>query len=225
MQTAATSSATAATSSQTSSPLSTLSGNLDSFLKLLTLQLQHQDPLAPLDATQFTAQLVQFSGVEQAIRSNQKLDQLIALQSGNRTTDALGYLGKLVEADSNQFQLTDDGADFSYSLAGNASATSLTVLDSAGNVVWTQTGEVSAGSHSVHWDGTGDDGSTLPPGKYTVQVAAVDKNGKPVGASAATFGLVTGVQMRDGQTILDLGGVEVPASSVRSVHVPAPVAS
>ena len=225
MQTAAASSATAAASSQASSPLTKLSSNLDSFLKLLTLQLQHQDPLAPLDATQFTAQLVQFSGVEQAITSNQKLDQLIALQSGNHTTDALGYLGKLVEADSNHLQLTEDGADFSYSLAGNAAATSVTVLDSAGNAVWTQTGEVTAGSHGVHWDGTGDDGSTLPPGKYTIEIAAVDKNGKPVGASTATLGLVTGVEMRDGQTILDLGDIEVAASSVHSVHAPAPAAS
>jgi len=224
MQTAATSSAaaSAATTTQTSSAINKLSGNFDNFLKLLTLQLQHQDPLSPMDATQFTTQLVQFSGVEQAITENQKLDQLIALQSGTGTLDALGYLGRQVDADSDHFQLTEDGGDFTYSLAGNAAASGITVLDSSGKTVWTHVGEPGAGSHTVHWDGTGDDGSTEPPGKYTVRVAAVDKDGKPVGASTGTTGLVTGVTMRDGQIILDLGGIEVAASSVHAVRVAPP---
>ena len=219
MQIGATSHTAGLDSGQRSS-LASFSTNFDNFLKLLTQQLQHQDPLAPLDANQFTAQLVQFTAVEQAIKTNGKLDQLIALQSGDHSTAALAYIGKMVEAVGDRLQLGDTGAGFSYDLGDGASATAMVILDSLGQPAWTGTGEVTAGPHSYHWDGTDNDGAALPPGTYSIQVAAVDKDGKPVKVSTTTFAQVVGVEIRDGQTFLDLGGIEIPASSVRAIRAP-----
>src|SRR5690554_3558349 len=94
-----------------------LADNFDNFLKLLTTQLQHQDPLSPLDPTQFTEQLVQFSGVEQAIKTNEALGQLIALISADRLARAADYVGAEVEAAGQTVRLRDTGsAAFHYRL-------------------------------------------------------------------------------------------------------------
>ena len=75
-----------------------LAENFDTFLQLLTTQLQHQDPLSPMESNEFVAQLVQFSEVEQAIASNKSLEKLIDLQNTNQATAAIGYIGQTVEA-------------------------------------------------------------------------------------------------------------------------------
>src|SRR6185503_2408522 len=81
-------------SSSSSAAMAGFAQNFDSFLTLLTAQLKNQDPLAPMDSTQFTTQLVQFTGVEQAIHQNKSLETLIALQKDAGVGAAVGYLGK-----------------------------------------------------------------------------------------------------------------------------------
>ena len=75
-----------------------LSGDFDQFLTLLTTQLQHQDPLEPLDSNEFVNQLVSFSQVEQAIKSNKQLESLLAMQTTGQAMGALSYIGHTVEA-------------------------------------------------------------------------------------------------------------------------------
>ena len=102
-----------------------LSETFDNFLVLLTTQLKNQDPLEPLDTNLFTEQLVQFSGVEQAIKTNAKLDQLIAQQGTNQLTAALDYIGKSVEVESAGLDLSDGEARIIYGLASNAQQTTI----------------------------------------------------------------------------------------------------
>src|SRR3712207_3064422 len=119
LTTAATSTQPAATgaSGQTPRPGGTLASNFDGFLKLLGAQLEHQDPLSPLDATQFTSQLVQFSTVEQAIRTNDQLGKLTRLIEGNTLTSALGFIGLEVEFSADQIRLgAEGGAAVDYQL-------------------------------------------------------------------------------------------------------------
>src|SRR4029453_12532012 len=97
---------------------------------LLTKQLQNQDPLSPMDASQFTTQLVQFTGVEQQIAMNDKLDQLIGLQNGNQAAQALSYLGSAVEVLSDAVTLEKGGtADAPYTLPNTASASAIQIYD------------------------------------------------------------------------------------------------
>ncbi|TVQ38780.1 MAG: flagellar hook assembly protein FlgD, partial [Geminicoccaceae bacterium] len=75
-----------------------LAEQFDGFLVLLTTQLKNQDPLSPMDANEFTSQLVQFTGVEQSVNINQKLDRMLALMGADRLGPGTAYLGKEVEA-------------------------------------------------------------------------------------------------------------------------------
>src|SRR3954447_15714158 len=106
LTTSATSTASATASSGSTG---TLSASFDSFLKLLTAQLQHQDPLSPMDAPQFTSQLVQFSTVEQAVQTNSQLGQLTKLMQASSLTSALGLVGMKVEYGGGQVELGQQG--------------------------------------------------------------------------------------------------------------------
>ena len=97
----------AATDGKPPSALSSLSGNLDTFLKLLMTQLQNQDPTSPLDTAQFTSQLVQYSSVEQQIQTNTNLNSLLQLTQGNQVVQSASLLGKKAEVASDQLALQD----------------------------------------------------------------------------------------------------------------------
>ena len=123
-----------------------LADNFDNFLKLLTTQLQSQDPLSPLDATQFTEQLVQFTGVEQAIKTNDVLGQLVALVRADQVTRAVDYLGAEVEANGQSVRLDGNTpATVHYRLDQPAAAATISIYNEAGRLVRTQAGRRFAG--------------------------------------------------------------------------------
>lgn len=197
-----------------------LSETFDTFLTLLTKQLQYQDPLAPMDSTEFTSQLVQYSGVEQQLSTNTKLDRLIAMQTANQTSSGLMYLGTTVEAASDAIELTSGGAWVTYSTDETLTNVSLTILDSTGKPVRTAKAEGTVGDHRVGWDGADNNGNALPLGTYTVQMTGLDANGNPVVIGTGTIGRVDGVKVVGGETVLTIGGVSLPLSSVVSVSLP-----
>src|ERR1700677_2198810 len=99
-----------------SSAMDQLSGNFDTFLQLLTTQLQNQDPLDPMDSNQFTQQLVEFSQVEQQINTNTNLQTLITQGQSQSGAYATGYLGKTVTVSGGQGALTNGEATWNYNL-------------------------------------------------------------------------------------------------------------
>jgi flagellar basal-body rod modification protein FlgD len=197
-----------------------LNQTFDSFLKLLTTQLSNQDPLAPLDPTQFTTQLAQFSEVEQAISTNKKLQSLIDAQSAGQTASAVSYLGKIIEAQGDKATLANGTAQWSYNLAANATAVTVAILDSHGQAVRLLPGPTGQGSHQVVWDGRDDAGNSLPDGVYQIQVAARDQAGNPVGVTTSFSGPVTGVSFTGGQIMLETAGSSVALTNVSSVRDP-----
>ncbi|WP_119459819.1 flagellar hook capping FlgD N-terminal domain-containing protein [Rhodospirillaceae bacterium SYSU D60014] len=206
-------------SGQEKTSLSSLTENFDNFLLLLTQQLKHQDPLSPLDTNQFTEQLVQFAGVEQSISTNNKLDQLIAFNSNNQAISALAFLNTTVEVDSDQIWLAEGGeSEILYGLPQDAAETTITILDASGKPVRVESGSTTVGEHSFVWDGTDNDGVALPEGVYSIQITAVDSKGESVEVGTGTVGTVEGVQMRNGQLMLTIGDLEVPANSVLGVR-------
>src|SRR6266581_2325072 len=141
-----TSATNAAASSSTQTNLNNqIAGNFNSFLQLLTTQLKNQNPLDPLDTNQFTQQLVQFASVEQQINMNTQLGTLISLQKTSQTTAALGFVGQKVLVDGNTAQLANGQAKWSYVINKPATAT-INITNAAGQVVYTQTGTVQAGT-------------------------------------------------------------------------------
>ena len=203
-----TSTTSAASTANSASSLSKLSENLDNFLTILTAQLQHQDPLSPMDTHEFTNQLVQFANVEQSIQSNRNLESLISLQETSIVVGAVSYIGKDVEVTGQTTKLENGSAEFFYTLPEDASAAVLAIYDEDGTQVRFEKANTSEGRHSYIWDGTNDKGETLPDGNYTIQVVGANADGDQITPEYAVRGKVTGVAVEDGVPTLDLDGLE-----------------
>jgi flagellar basal-body rod modification protein FlgD len=195
-----------------------LAGNFDTFLKLLTTQLQNQDPMSPMDSNQFTQQLVQFSQVEQQINTNDNLKSLISLAQGRSASDAVSYLGKSVTITTGHGLLSNGQAQWSYALGSAASSSTLTVTDASGKVVYTQAGELTAGQHNFDWNGTDNNGRQLPDGVYTLAVAATKADGSSDDTAVASKGVVDEVNLTGSEPLLMIGSMAVPLSQVAAVN-------
>jgi flagellar basal-body rod modification protein FlgD len=224
--TSVSSTAAATSNTQATGALTNFANNFQDFLTLLTEQIKNQDPLSPMDSTQFTSQLVQFTGVEQGIQQNQNLSQLISLQSDVQMGTAVSYLGKGVDIDGQSMQLSGGTASMEYSVPTTppVSKVTLTITDQSGNKVRTAAGITTAGTQAFNWDGKNDTGTLLPDGTYNVSVQGVDAQGNPVTISTAATGTVTDVGVTNGKVILTVGNQLIPLSSVTAVHNP-PAAS
>lgn len=209
-------------SGDTSTASTQLAGNFDNFLKLLTTQLSNQDPLSPLDATQFTTQLAQFSGVEQAINTNKKLDTLIAAQTTGQLDTGVNFLGKIVEGVGDVSALTNGQAQWGYGLATQAATTQIQIFDSQGHLVRSIPGETTAGGHVLNWDGKDDSGNTVPDGNYQMQIMAKDSDGKDVSVTTHFLSPVNGVATQNGQVMLQTSNGLLSIGNVISVRQPTP---
>jgi len=194
-----------------------LAKNFNNFLMLLTTQLQHQDPLSPLKANEFTSQLVQFSGVEQAIAQTARLDSLIKLQKGNEVSNAVSYIGKSVSAIADKTALQNGSAKIGYDLPSAARKVTVTVRNAQNLVVRTQTANTSAGSHTFTWDGTDANGIAMPKGIYSFAVEATGADGKITKIPTIVSGVVSGVNTANGKILLSVGGVDLPLKTIFSV--------
>lgn len=202
-----------------------LAENFDAFLSLLTVQLKNQDPLSPLDSNQFTQQLVQMTGVEQQLLTNDLLKKLVGNTASGVST-AVSLIGKEVRAVSSDAALAGGDARWTYTLDRPASDVKLEILDSRGRVVRALApSDNKAGEHTLTWDGKGDGGSTLPDGVYSLRVTARDSQGTAVRSTVFADGLVTGVEQADGRTLITVNGAKVLWDKVTTIRQPAEPAS
>ena len=170
-----------------------LSDNYDTFLILLTAQLQNQDPLAPMDSTQFTQQLVQFSQVEQQIRTNDQLEGLSDQYKAASAGAALSYLGKDAIIEADETYLSGGAANWAYKLDAAADDVTIKIKDSRGRTIFTDTGDRGAGEHLFTWDGTTDAGGTAANGVYTMSIEATDQAGEDVNTTIKVRETIMGV--------------------------------
>ena len=184
----------------------TLSADMDTFLTLLTTQLQYQDPLDPMDASEYTNQLVQYSNVEQAIQTNSKLDNLLNLSIYNLGVQATGYVGKTIQAISDVMPLDKGAAKATYTLSKDVIDCTIVLKDMDDKVVYTAKGETSSGAHDLLWDGKNINGEQLPDGAYKIEVLTTVPEGETSASVTTTvFGRVTGVASDDSGIYLGLG--------------------
>ncbi len=207
----------------TSASSTQLATDFSQFLTLLTVQLQHQDPLSPMDTTEFTNQLVAFTGVEQQINTNQKLDSLVSLNLGNTFSSALNYVGKDISYISSEF--TYDGTNpskITYALNDNAFESKIRIYDEEGDVVYEADAQTSAGySHEFVWDGKNKYGYPVEAGTYEVKIDALTYEGDAVGSSVVVQGNVRGVETQNGSIYLLVGERAVSVGNVLNVSQPA----
>jgi flagellar basal-body rod modification protein FlgD len=207
------------TTDKTALGLASLAGNFNTFLSLLTTQLKNQDPTAPLDSNQFTQQLVQMSGVEQQLNANTLLQQLVTNTSSGVAT-AVTLIGKNVRAASDNANLTNGTAQWTYNLGAAASDLKVEVLDSNGRIVHAEAPtDMKAGDHAFSWNGKDLTNTQLPNGgTYTLRVTATDSAGKAITETNFVQGVVTGVTTANGATSITVNGGPVDWSKVTSIE-------
>ena len=169
------------------------------FLNMLIVQLQNQDPLNPTDSTEFTAQLAQFSSLEQLSNINDSLKNMAQFQASLTHSQAVSYIGKEITASGNGLQLKDgQAATCHFDLAANAAMTAVSVYDATGGFVNSfETGSLGPGRQSATWNGMDLDGNRMPPGVYRFEIQAVDATDQGINVTPLMSAVVTGVSFKD----------------------------
>ena len=207
-------SAPPATTSSSSNALSSLTSNFETFLSLLTTELQNQDPTDPTDTSTYITQISQMAMVEAQIESNSKLDTLVSQGKNAAASSAVDYVGKKVTLVNGCGVISDGKCDWTYALGSNAASTTLTVTDSSGNTVYTASGDTSAGSHTLDWDGTTSSGGKETSGTYILTVTAKDSAGNKIATAVGYTGTVAGVDLTGPTAQLIIGASEFSLSNI-----------
>lgn len=216
--------ATAAAVTEAAADQTELAADLNTFLELLTTQLQNQNPLEPMDSDQFTEQLVQYSGVEQQIQSNELLENLISINSSQTATNIVGFIGNSITADGDVTRFQNSEASWYYDVPENATNVEVTIRDAmTGSVAYTDTiGVVEAGRQTYRWDGTTNNGTIPVDGEYQITVTAQDPDGATYQLNTLVEGVVTGVDFETEEPYLRVGDTLISLSQLREVNtVPA----
>lgn len=210
--------------STTGSPLATvatetsgtkLSADFNMFLKMLTAQMQNQDPLDPMDTAQYTQQLVQYSQVEQSIEQNTTLKSILASLGTQNLTQASALIGKTVESgDSVSGLSASTPAQWSWTASRAATSITATITDASGKTVDTRTVDATELSGTLRWDGTTSAGKTMAPGEYRVELKGLDSSGNTVPVTAHAVGAVSDVQLANGNITVTVNGLEIAASNL-----------
>lgn len=187
-------------------PATGIKADFNMFLKLLTTQMQNQDPLSPMDTSQYTQQLVQYSQVEQSVQQNATLNSILTNLTSQGLTQASGMIGRSVTLNSDVAGLAaGTPAAWTYTADRPVSAVTASITDSTGKVV--MTGPMAANIQgALSWDGKLADGSTAAPGSYTLAIAATDAAGNPVPVTIHSHGTVQEVNASNGTLTLNVNG-------------------
>lgn len=193
----------------------------DEFLKLLTFQLQNQDPMNPMDQSKMTGELAQFSQLEQLTNLNSKFDNANKTKNLEDKFYAASFIGKKIVTSGSSINIKNSGdpGDVLFKLDGDASKVMIRVLDEKNNII----GEIwkdgmSQGAHQVTWDGVALDGTPSVKGTYKAQVKAWDKLGNEVGSKTEATGIVQSVTFDSGEPVLTVNGQKVYLHDVQSFH-------
>jgi flagellar basal-body rod modification protein FlgD len=194
------------------------SSDFESFLTLFVAQLENQDPLEPQDSSDFTAQIAQFSQVEQTVNTNKNLESIIDIFQTDNNSSVVNFSGKYVEVIGDSITLNEDGADntFHYTLETAARQAFVQITDLNGDVVFTGEAIPDAGKNYLTWDGTDMEGNDAPAGRYTVRVNIKDSDGNIQDIATTVRGRVDGVNL-DGEPTLVVNGKLIALDDVKVV--------
>jgi flagellar basal-body rod modification protein FlgD len=194
----------------------TIAGNFQTFLKLLTTQLKHQNPLEPLDTNQFTQQIVQFAQVEQQLKSNDQLTTLVSLQRTAQSTQALSFVGETVVVDGASAPLANGRAAWTLSVPRTSIAT-VNIRNATGQTVFSGNYTMNAGQQPFVWDGRDASGVRWPDGNYTIAVSALDANNQPVAIGTEIEGTVDSADLSKTPPVLSVAGENYTLDKIKRV--------
>lgn len=195
----------------------------DGFMKLLAHQLKNQDPMKPMDQKDFSANLAQFSQLEQLTAMNKKMDSVNQNALDDKRVQGAAFLGRKVVTSGTSIDYKGDGKDVKvpFYLDQPAKAAVINILDNKNQLIARIEREnLNKGMQDVTWDGIGFDGQIAAKETYHFEVIGFDENNNKFNGSTRSEGLVQGVHFEDGETVLDLAnGKKVFLKDVQSFAV------
>lgn len=196
-----------------------LQEDYDNFLHLFLTQLQNQDPLSPLDNNEFTNSLANLSQVEQAVKTNERLEDLVDL-GRNKVSDygdPVSFIGKQIQYDAEKFGLAEEGTGLHYTVSGEPDKISVVIKDASGRTVLSEEVQPYPGEQIFLWDGKDNSLRDVPLGEYSAEVTAITgEDTEKLDVTAR--GNVTEAAF-DGEDIsLKVGGAYIALETVRKVR-------
>lgn len=205
-----------------SAAMTKTAADFNMFLKLLTTQMQNQDPLDPMKTSEYTQQLVQYSQVEQTIKQTETLKSILGRLSNQDMAQASSFIGREAVFASPQSGLTATApASWSYQAERPIASLVATVTDASGKVVDTRTITPDGTDGRFNWNGKAPTGTQLPNGSYTLGLVGKDNAGNDVRVDVSSVGLVRDVTMGPAGVNLGVNGIALPASGLVKVAQPA----
>lgn len=194
----------------------------DDFLKLMIAQLKNQDPLNPMDGTEYASQLAQFSSLEQITNLNEYLKKSVdanymLTQSINNTMLAT-LIGKEVKISGNELKVDgQESINLGYDLPDGIKSVKINIYNEYGTLIKTIEGSNKKGSNKLLWDLTDNNGEKVINGNYTFEVMAYDFNDKKVDTTSYKIGLIDGIKYTESGTMLIINGVEYSAGDILEI--------
>jgi flagellar basal-body rod modification protein FlgD len=196
----------------------------EDFLKLMLAQLQNQDPMNPMEGTEFASQLAEFTSLEQLINLNDAMDTSINadyfLSQSINNTLAATLIGKEVKLDGNSFKNDgDENVTLGYNLSNKANSVTVKIYNEAGVLVKTiENAPKNSGDNKLIWDFTDNEGNSVPEGNYTFKVEAADAESNPISNSTFVLGKIDGVKYTSEGTMLVVNGAEYYISDILEIY-------
>ncbi len=193
---------------------SKLNGDFNMFLKLLTTQMQNQDPLSPMDTAQYTQQLVQYSQVEQSIEQTGTLKSILSSLGTQNLTQASSLIGHQVETNSATAGLSDTPAQWRWTAPHDVTQLVATITDAKGRVVDTRTIAATGAKGDLSWAGLAENGRQLGAGNYTLALKGTDAAGNSQAITVHSIGTVSDVQLDNGAIKVSVNGLQFGAGDL-----------
>jgi flagellar basal-body rod modification protein FlgD len=193
----------------------------DEFLQMFLAQLKYQDPLNPMEGTEFSTQLAQFSSLEQLFDVNDTLESIMAAQNGNSAYQVLDLIGKEVEAEGSSLSLEQGETARGGFYSEIPAQCSILIMDHYGYPVRElNMGMLESGEHSFEWDGRDYTGNLVESGTYTYEVTAIAASGDVVPVETRIRGLVDRINLDGDEPLLFIGSIAVQLSQIMNVNIP-----
>lgn len=193
----------------------------EDFLTLLVAQLEHQDPLNPLESTEFTSQLAQYSSLEQLFNANQNLELISSGQEEASKLQALDFIGKEIVAEGENLLLEHGETSMGIFNLDEVADCSVLITDANGYYVREMSlGYLEPGAHDFEWDGRDDSGNMQEAGIYNFEITAVTEDEQILSVNKLITGKITGVDLEGDSPILYVGGIPISLSQVVDIILP-----
>ncbi len=194
----------------------------EDFMRLLVTQLQYQDPLKPMEHTEFVTQLSQFSSLDHLSGINSGLKALTETQADMNNKQAVSFIGKDIKASGSRLAIAGENGSrgIGYQLNDDSSEVVVRIFDKDGKTVRSiDAGPQGAGFHRVEWDGKDYSGAAMPAGEYNFAVSAKDLNGRELDVRSSFTGVANGVLFEGNVPYITVNGMKIPVADIEEVSV------